>query len=101
GCGGFLLDTYVKDGRTLLDWLDPGELICLRRRALEQGLAFAVAGSLRADALPQLECVRPDIVAIRSAACTGGVRSAGVAADLVRQFKNRMELAWPTAARCD
>ena len=47
-----LLDTAVKDGRGLLDWLSPEALTALVDEAHELGLEVALAGALRAEDLP-------------------------------------------------
>ena len=47
-----LLDTAVKDGRGLLDWLSPDALTALVDEAHELGLEVALAGALRAEDLP-------------------------------------------------
>ncbi|MBA2637554.1 MAG: hypothetical protein H0U79_04920, partial [Solirubrobacterales bacterium] len=46
GVAGCLLDTAVKDGRGLLDWLEPGELAGLVAQAHAAGLEMAFAGGL-------------------------------------------------------
>ena len=48
GVGVCLLDTAVKDGRGLLDWLSPDELTSLVADAHDAGLQVALAGALRA-----------------------------------------------------
>ena len=50
--GTCLLDTAVKDGRGLLEWLSPEELTSLVAEAHAAGLQVALAGALRADDLP-------------------------------------------------
>jgi uncharacterized protein (UPF0264 family) len=70
-----LLDTAVKDGRGLLDWLSPEELTSLVADAHAAGLEVALAGALRAEDLPVLSATQADIVGVRSAACDGGRRS--------------------------
>src|SRR5437868_6412725 len=51
----FLLDTFAKDGKTLLDWMTPaevGEMVAGLKRG---GVAVAVAGSLKLEQLPKLK----------------------------------------------
>ena len=52
GVGICLLDTAVKDGRGLLDWLSPDALTALVADAHAAGLQVALAGALRAEDLP-------------------------------------------------
>jgi uncharacterized protein (UPF0264 family) len=76
GAGVCLLDTAVKDGRGLLDWLSPAELASLVAEAHDAGLQVALAGALRADDLPAIRATAADIAGVRSAACGDGRRSA-------------------------
>jgi (5-formylfuran-3-yl)methyl phosphate synthase len=75
GIGVCLLDTAIKDGRGLLEWLSPDELRALVAEAHDAGLQFALAGALRADDLPSVRATGADIAGVRSAACTDGARS--------------------------
>ena len=70
-----LLDTAVKDGRGLLDWLSPEALTALVDEAHELGLEVALAGALRAEDLPVVCATGADIAGVRSAACAGGRRT--------------------------
>ena len=45
----FLLDTWRKDGRTLLDWLSLEEIRRLCERCRRDGIQLALAGSLEAE----------------------------------------------------
>jgi uncharacterized protein (UPF0264 family) len=78
GIAGCLLDTAVKDGRGLLEWLDPEALAALVAEAHEAGLAVALAGALRAEDLPVIRDTGADIAGVRSAACRDGRRTAPI-----------------------
>ena len=78
GVGVCLLDTAVKDGRGLLEWLDPDELAALVAEAHAAGLEIALAGALRADDLPAIRDTGADIAGVRSAACQDGRRTAPI-----------------------
>jgi uncharacterized protein (UPF0264 family) len=69
---GVLVDTWGKDGRSLLDHVEAGRLRDWVRRAHRSGLLAAAAGSLGPDAIPALLVAEPDIVGVRGAACRGG-----------------------------
>jgi uncharacterized protein (UPF0264 family) len=71
-----LLDTAVKDGRGLLEWLGPDELTAFVAEAHGLGLQVALAGALRAEDLPAVLATGADIAGVRSAACVGGTRTA-------------------------
>lgn len=68
---GCLLDTAVKDGRGLLEWLDEAALGAFVADCRARGLLSGLAGSLTASDIPRLAGARPDIVGVRSAACVG------------------------------
>jgi uncharacterized protein (UPF0264 family) len=84
--GAFLLDTWGKDGTTLLDWLQAAEVGRLCERGRSAGLPVAVGGALGPAQLAALAAARPDWFAVRGAACRNGDRSARVEAGRVRQL---------------
>jgi (5-formylfuran-3-yl)methyl phosphate synthase len=87
GVGVCLLDTAVKDGRGLLDWLSSDELTSLVADAHAAGLEIALAGALRADDLPVIRATGADIAGVRSAACGDGTRFGAVDAARVRTLR--------------
>jgi (5-formylfuran-3-yl)methyl phosphate synthase len=74
GIAGILLDTYVKDGGNLLDWISPEQLMELIGSARTAGLLTAVAGGLGAEHLATVGEAEPDIVGFRGEVCTNGRR---------------------------
>jgi uncharacterized protein (UPF0264 family) len=82
-----LLDTAVKDGRGLLDWLAPDALAALVGEAHELGLEVALAGALRAEELPVVLATGADIAGVRSAACGDGRRTGPLEAARVRALR--------------
>ena len=84
GVGACLLDTAVKDGRGLLEWLAPDALTALVADAHAGGLAMALAGALRAEDLPVIRATAADIAGVRSAACSDGKRTASLEGARVR-----------------
>jgi (5-formylfuran-3-yl)methyl phosphate synthase len=71
GAHGCLIDTAVKDGRGLLDWMDETTLRSFVDQCRSRGLLSALAGSLAPGDLPFLAGIGPDFVGVRGAACTG------------------------------
>jgi (5-formylfuran-3-yl)methyl phosphate synthase len=67
-----LVDTFIKDGSTLLDYLSVGETAALVRKCRTSGLKVALAGSLGPAEIERLHGVAPDWFAVRGAACAGG-----------------------------
>ena len=83
---GFLIDTFVKDGRCLFDWLSDSQLASLIASAKEANLLIALAGSLSGDDFRRAAAFGPDIVAVRGAACRDTRRVGAVDVDCVRQL---------------
>ena len=82
-----LLDTAVKDGRGLLEWLSPDALASLAADAHAAGLRVALAGALRAEDLPVVRDAGADIAGVRSAACADGRRTGQLDAERVRALR--------------
>jgi uncharacterized protein (UPF0264 family) len=76
GVEGCLLDTAVKDGRGLFEWLASEALEALVAEGHAAGLEMALAGALRADELSAVRATGADIAGVRAAACRGGLRTA-------------------------
>jgi uncharacterized protein (UPF0264 family) len=91
--GAFLLDTWGKDGSTLLDWLPAAEVARLCARGRAAGLPVALGGSLGPAQMAALVAARPDWFAVRGAACRKGDRSAAVEANRVRQLAEMLTAA--------
>jgi uncharacterized protein (UPF0264 family) len=83
-----LLDTFVKDGLTLLDWLSSREICGIKNFCRNAGIKLALAGSLNLEQLISLRPFRPDWFAVRSAACMRGLRVGHVDVAAVRRLVN-------------
>jgi len=73
-----MLDTAVKDGRRLFDFLNLKELKNFVDNAHNQNLLVALAGSLRTEDLSIIKQLGADIVGFRGAACSNNDRRKGV-----------------------
>src|SRR5262249_48107063 len=71
---GLLVDTWKKDGSTLLDWIGRAELGDFRTMCRASGVRLALAGSLGRPQLRALRNLAPDWFAVRGAVCSGGQR---------------------------
>lgn len=89
GAAGLLLDTQVKRGTHLLDWIQPERLAAVVGLAHGAGLLTAVAGGLRAEQLEVVRQCEPDIVGFRGAVCAGG-RSGRVSRAKVAAIRRAM-----------
>jgi (5-formylfuran-3-yl)methyl phosphate synthase len=87
GVEGCLLDTAVKDGHGLFDWLTPEALAALVSEGHAAGLEMALAGALRAEDLAVVRATGADIAGVRSAACRDGRRSAPLDADRIGRLR--------------
>jgi uncharacterized protein (UPF0264 family) len=91
--GALLLDTWGKDGSTLLDWLPQAQIAELCRCCAAAGLPVALAGSLGPAQIRALLPLHPSWIAVRGAGCRGGHRDShidqaqvGALVDLIRAF---------------
>jgi (5-formylfuran-3-yl)methyl phosphate synthase len=84
--GAFLIDTWAKDGTTLLNWLSLDNLREMIGSCRAAGVPIALAGSLGVDQLRQLRTLQPDWFAVRGAACQDGSRTHAIDAGRVRQL---------------
>ena len=84
--GAFLIDTWAKDGRTLLDHLSLKAITRLRQRCRAAGVPVALAGSLASEQIRRLESVEPDWFAVRGAACRKRCRTGIIDPERVRRL---------------
>jgi uncharacterized protein (UPF0264 family) len=90
-CAGLLIDTFSKTNGTLFDGVSLPELHATADRCHSSGLFLAVAGRVSLESLRDLTEVDADIIAIRSAACSGGNRKGTIDASLVARFRRTMQ----------
>lgn len=72
-----MVDTAVKDGKTLFDHMDKDKISEFNNMIHDYGLKSALAGSVKKDQLSTLYNLETDVVGIRGAACLGGDRNSG------------------------
>ncbi len=84
--GAFLVDTWGKDGTTLLDWLSLDDLREMMGRCRAASVPIALAGSLGVEQLRRLRSLGPDWFAVRGAACRDGRRTQAIDAERVRRL---------------
>jgi hypothetical protein len=87
GVGGCLVDTAVKDGRGLFEWLTRDALAALVTEGHAAELEMALAGALRADDLPTVRATGADIAGVRSAACRDGRRTAPLDGERIERLR--------------
>ena len=92
-----MIDTAVKDGKSLFALLTNTQLRNFADTAHTHGLKVALAGSLQKEDLPKVHDLGADIVGLRGAACTNSDRVNGrvtrenvrVLADELRRIEKR------------
>ena len=91
-CDGFLIDTLVKDGRNLFDFVPEARLKEMVLEGKELGMSTALSGHLKMSDLDELSRVNPDIVGVRGAVCQKGDRDSRVHWESVAEFKSQLDL---------
>lgn len=72
-----MMDTAVKDGKTLFDFMSEEKIARFNNEIHNYGLKSALAGSVKKEQLQTLYNLDTDVVGIRGAACVGGDRNLG------------------------
>jgi hypothetical protein len=85
GCAVFLIDTFVKDGSSLVDWLALDQLSEFQEMCKKHAMGLALAGGIGFDSLETILKLQPDWIAVRGAACLDG-RQGSVCPNRVREL---------------
>lgn len=95
-----MIDTAVKDGKSLFDLLTIEKLQEFVDLAHKHSLAAALAGSLRKEDLPKIYFLGADIAGLRGAACTNSNRITGqITKEKVNELIETVKLAASQAKR--
>jgi len=86
-----MVDTAGKKSGRLTDCLNVNELAAFIARARGRGLLAGLAGSLRAEDVPILLPLGPDVLGFRGALCVGSDRTASMNGDKVRAIRQLMD----------
>ncbi len=87
-----MVDTAVKDGKTLFDFMDEETISKFNDDIHDYGMKSALAGSIKKDQLLTLHKLGCDVVGIRGAACVGGDRNSGkIHRSAVSELKKMIE----------
>ncbi len=91
GCHVVMVDTAIKDGKGLLDFMTPEEIIGFCRAGKEAHMEVALAGNLKEKDIPFLKTTGADLIGVRSMVVRGGDRVTGtVDAALVARLKQQL-----------
>ena len=91
-CDGFLIDTLVKDGRNLFDFIPENRLKEMIIEGKELGMSTALSGHLKMNDIDELSRINPDIVGVRGAVCQKGDRDSRIHWESVQEFKKQLDL---------
>jgi uncharacterized protein (UPF0264 family) len=72
-----MVDTAIKDGKTLFDFMNEEKISKFTTEIHDYGLKSALAGSVTREQLPLLAELGCDVAGVRGAACVGGDRNSG------------------------
>lgn len=87
GCDGIMIDTAIKDGKSLFAHQDIDALKKFVETARALGLLTALAGSITREHLGQLALIGPDIIGVRGAVCESRDRVRGkMTKELIEDF---------------
>lgn len=79
-----MIDTGIKDGKGLFDFMNEEALVRFTEQNRDLGLQTALAGSLKFEDLDALKRINPEIIGVRGMVC-GGDRSDSIRAELVEK----------------
>ncbi|WP_456369974.1 (5-formylfuran-3-yl)methyl phosphate synthase [Geoglobus sp.] len=85
GCDGIMVDTAIKDGRNLFEFMDRESLEKFISSAHSRGMFCALAGSLSWEHIETLKELNPDIIGVRTMVCENG-RNSMIRSELVSKL---------------
>ncbi len=85
-CDVVMVDTAIKDGKTLFDALSVEEIREFVEQGQQAGLRVALAGSLKSEHVGLLLDLKPDIIGVRGAVCEGKDRKTRISPEKTRKF---------------
>lgn len=87
GAQGVMLDTFIKDGNSLLNFLSLEELELFVKKAHSHSLLVGLAGSLKKEDLEKVAELKPDVIGIRGSACMENDRKKEIKIEKVQELK--------------
>lgn len=91
GASAALIDTAIKDGKNLLDFISEDMLKKFVDDAHTRGLKAALAGSLNEEHIEIISNTGADIFGVRGAICFMRKREAKIKIELLKEFCNRIK----------
>lgn len=91
-CDVLMIDTSIKDGKNLFNFLKEKEISNFAKTAHAMGFEVGVAGSLRSKEISILKNIREiDVIGVRGAACKNFDRKEEIDKDKVKALKEILE----------
>lgn len=87
-----MIDTFIKNGRSILDIMPVSEIAKFVDRCHENGLTSALAGSLSLKHVAEVKQIGVDLIGIRGAICSGNKRTNSLKTYLVRNFYKKVAM---------
>jgi hypothetical protein len=72
-----MLDTFIKDGKGLFDFLSVKQLMDFKKASKQLNLDVALAGNLMKESISKIKKISPDIIGVRSIVCDNFDRKNG------------------------
>ncbi len=85
-CDVVMVDTAIKDGKTLFDNMTFDEIREFIDKGKEAGLTVALAGSIKMDHANMLFELNPSLIGVRGAVCEGKSRKTRISPEKTKQF---------------
>jgi hypothetical protein len=86
-----MLDTLIKDGKGLFDFLNIDQLIKFKKKCRQLNVKVALAGNIGIGDLDKIKKIAPDIIGIRSAVCENHDRKKGtIKSFLIKDFMKKL-----------
>jgi uncharacterized protein (UPF0264 family) len=85
-CTAVMVDTAIKDGKTLFDNMCFDEIRAFVDQAREARLMVALAGSIKFEHADMLLELAPDLIGVRGAVCSGADRALAICPEKTRRF---------------
>ncbi len=90
GVDGVMVDTALKDGKTLFDHMTSNEIGKFVYESKMRGLLCALAGGITWKHLKGIKALRPDIIGVRTLVCKNG-RNSDIDRGLVDRLANMLK----------
>ncbi len=91
---GVMIDTRIKNGKSTFDYIPLQYLNEFVTNAHKNGLYAAIAGGLKAKHIPTCVDLGFDVIGVRTAACSGGVRLGRISKEAIHALKTEIERHW-------